>query len=150
MPEFIEIPELIPLGRDWWLMDGREIVRWGEDDVDIIEGPMITDGPSIPVWARAVVPWRSILLSGLWHDDKRGKKGMDGKPARSNFAVDGEFFDLIKHEMTYRHRYPAFKAWWTALICYIAVRLGTYTNFSADPPEWVRRRAQQVINQRNI
>lgn len=145
MPEFIQIPDLIHLGRDWWMLETDLIVSWGGSDVDVIPRHMITDGPSIPQVLRVIVPWRSILLSALWHDWKRSLKDGEGNPLRSNFAVDGEFFDLIRHEMTYRHRYSKFKAWWTAIVCYLGVRFGTYTNFSAVPPEWVQRRAQNII-----
>lgn len=149
MPVFRQIPSLTNIYRDWWLMEGKLVVDWGLGDLDVIEGPIITDGPSIPAWARVVVPWRNILMSGLWHDWKRGLKDATGKPLRSNFAVDGEFLDLIRHEMRVRHGYS--KAWaeWTARICYLSVRYGTYTNFSADPPKEIEGKAQRIIQQRN-
>ena len=132
-------PCLYPLRGKWYLTIGELIVDWGCDEVDVIPSFEITDGASIPLWLRWLLPWHTILLAALWHDYKRGHSSKD------TFAIDADFKALCEYELI-QNGYRPLVARALALSAFYGVRVGYYTSFTNNPPESVLKLANEFTH----
>ena len=100
-------------------LQNKLVAQLEDEHIWIVPPGKITDGPSIPKWARPVIDPATMNLSGYLHDDLRVKF------TTGNMATDGFLFDAVRSEGG---------SYLKALVVFSAVRVGTHTGFKSTIP----------------
>jgi hypothetical protein len=141
MSEFKNNPAVVTLGNtDWRLLLEPLAYDYGAADPWVVPAGKVSDGPSVPVWLRWLIPASAFLRAGYLHDDIR-TKWTTGNASTDGFLRDAAIADGKDRAEKIRP--------WQAYLIYLGVRIGTHTGFKSEAPDAIIQEAKKEFATRN-